>query len=348
MNVIDLGTTKNTTMKQPFGTDYKSVPCFAKKISFNGAGDIFRKSFIETQDEIIKIFENDKLSDGIAGKLPQTWLNKIQTTSKEEKDEIVKRIFLSFRAAIKHLKPYNIDAKSIKFSQKQADLENRRLKEASKFLTKALHHFGILEDTNSVYFKRRKVRGKYINRGYLLAERGKNPTLEKLFIKTFKKTDNTIEANANGKYSELAHGLYLNELKCEYISKFYWGDVKAGYLATEYETPPKHISPIVQFKKEYKDLLDFAVDFFKQTGISLMDIMKKGINPGKINNRNRFEPANKEDLIIGFLQTTLNKAGLCHCDLHKDNAVIGTDKNGKAIVKIVDIGGVVKRYSIND
>ena len=345
MNVIDLGTTKKITMKQPFGTDSKSVPCFAPKIAFTGATDIFRKSFIETQDEIIKIFENDKFADGIAGKLPQNWLNKIQTTSKEEKDEIVKRIFLSFRAAIKHLKPYNTDTKSIKFSQKQADLENKRLKEASEFLTKALRHFGILEETNSVYFKRRKVRGKYINRGYLLAERGKAPSLERLFIKTFKKNlDNTIEANANGKYSELAHGLNLNELKCEYISKFYWGDVKAGYLATEYETPPKYSSPIVQFKKEYKDLLNFAVDFLDQTGINLMDIMKKGINPGKINKRNRFEPANKEDLIIGFLQTTLNKAGLCHCDLHKDNAVIGTDKNGKAIVKIVDIGGVVKRY----
>ena len=345
MNVINLGTTPNKTMKQPFGTDIKSVPCFVKTPAFTGVTDVFRKKFVTTQKEIIEIFENDKTSDGIAGTLPKNWLVRLHAQTREEKNNIEKKIFLTLRAAIRHLKPYNVNIKHKNYSQHKAELERKQIKESSEFLTKAFRHFGIIPETNSVYLKQRKVHGKYINRGYLLAERGKNPTLEKIFIKTFKKINpDLIECNTNGKYAELAHGLNLNELKCDYISKVYWGDVKADYIATEYESPPRFSSPIVQFKKEYNNLLDFAMDFYKQTGIKLLELMKKGINPGKTTHKNKFEPKHKDDLIVGFLQSILEKAGLCHCDLHKDNAIIGTDKSGKAIVKIVDIGGVTKRY----
>lgn len=346
MNVINLGTTLNKTMKQPFGTDKKSVPCFVNQTSFCGATDIFTKNFINTQKEIAEIFLNDRASDGIAGTLPKNWQKKLSTLCKKEREEVSQKIFLAFRAAIKHLKPYDVTEVNKSYSRQKADLENKRIKEASTYLTNTLRHFGILDESNSVYLKRRNVRGKYIKRGYVLVEKGKNPTLEKLFIKTFKKINpDMYEANTNGVYAELAHGLNLNSLNCKYISKIYWGDIKAGYMATEYETPPKKISPIVHFKKEYPSLTDFSIDFLKQTGIELIELAKKGINPGKINRRNKFEPKSKEDLITGYLQLILDKVGLVHCDLHKDNAIIGTDKSGNAIVKIVDIGGVTKRYS---
>ncbi len=345
MNVINLGTTLNKTMKQPSGTDRTSVPCFVKQTSFTGATDIFTKNFIPTQKEIAEVFANDKACDGIAGFLPQRWYAKLKGETFSEKVELEKKVLHAFRAAVKHLKPYNEDPSSPKFKRYLFDLENKRLKEASDYLTKVLRHFGILPETNSVYFKIRKVHGQYIERGYLLCERGKNPTLEKLFIKTFKKLNpERPDANTNGIYAELAHGLNLNSLKCPYISKIYWGDVKAGYMATEYETPPKHSSPIVHFKKEYNNFLDFSFDFFKQTGIKLIELLESGINPGRTTRRNKFEPKGKEELITGYLQLTLDKVGLMHCDLHKDNAIIGTDKGGKAIVKIVDIGGVTKRY----
>ena len=134
---------------------------------------------------------------------------------------------LAFRAAIKHLKPYNAPEQSKEYSMRKVQLENKRVKEASHFLTKALRHFGILSETGSVNFKRRKVHGSYINRGYVLREKSENPTLEKLFIKTFKNYNkDTINANYNGTYAEMAHGLNINELNCKYISKIYWGDVK--------------------------------------------------------------------------------------------------------------------------
>ena len=324
--------------------DFKS----SKPLSFTGATDIFTKHFIETQKEIEEIFIKDPESNWIAGSLPAGWIKKLENYPAETKNEIIKKIFLAFRAAVKHLKPYNAPARSKEFNQQKRNLENRRIKEASHFLTKALRHFGIIPETNSVNLKRRKVTGRYIDRGYVLREKGKNPSLEKLFIKKFRDSiPDSIEADYNGVKAETAHWLNLNKLNCKYISKLYWGDIKGNYITSEYATPPRHISPIVRFKSSYQTLQDFYYDFQKQTGIDVTELIDRNINPGKTNPKGRYVPKSKEEIIIGYLQSELEKAGLRHLDLHKDNAVIGTDENGKAIVKIIDIGGVVKEHRMS-
>ena len=327
--------------------DLNTKKIVRNSVSFTGVTEVFQKRFIQTQKEIADVFAKHPEDDGIAGSLPANWLAKIADKSKEEQSFIVAKIFKAFRAAIKHFRPYNAPKKTkSSYSQHKANLENKRIKEASVFLTKALRHFGILSEENSVNFKRRKVHGNYINRGYVLKERGKNPSLEKLFIKIFKNLDpRRPDANFNGKDAETAHWLYLNQIKCKNISKIYWGDTKGAYIATEYETPPKHSSPIVQLKQSYKSLGDFGIDFERQTGLSLEDLLNRGIVPGKIDRKGRFVPKSKEDLIMGYLHRELNDAGLMHSDLHKDNAVIGTDENGKPIVKIIDIGGLMKNIS---
>ncbi len=314
-------------------------------LSFTGATDIFAKNFIETQKEIEEIFLKDPESNWIAGSLPDGWLKKLSNLPEKIQKDTIKKIFLAFRAAIKHIKPYNTPEISKKFNQNRKNLENKRLKESSHFLTKALRHFGIIPETNSVNFKQRKVKGRYINRGYVLSEKGQNPTLERLFIKIFRKNiPDSIDANYNGVKAETAHWLNLNELKCKYISKIYWGDIKGNYMASEYATPPKYISPIVHFKPIYETLQDFYYDFQNQTGIDVTELIYRNITPGKTNPKGKYVPKSKEEIIIGYLQSELEKAGLRHLDLHKDNAVIGTDENGKAIVKIIDIGGVVKEH----
>ena len=341
--MINLGIT-NLTMKQSVGTDVRAVPSCAKKISFTGATEVFKKNFLNTYEDILDVFAKNPQDDGVAGTLPTNWMARISSYPDDEKNIIIRKVYGAFRAAVKHFHPYNARKNSSSYSQHKANLENRRIKEASLFLTKALRHFGILPEGNSVIFKRRKVYGNYINRGYLLREKGQNPTLEKLFIKSFKPLNSLrYDANFNGKSAETAHWLYLNELNCKNISKIYWGDTKAAYIATEYETPPKYCSPIVQLKKSYNSLNDFGKDFERQTGLSLDDLLSRNIVPGRINRKGRFEPKSKEDLIMGYLHTELNNAGLMHSDLHKDNAVIGTDKDGKPIVKIIDIGGVMKK-----
>ena len=53
-----------------------------------------------------------------------------------------------------------------------------------------------------------------------------------------------------------------------------------------------------------------------------------------------FKPDTKGNIIIGFLQAILAKHGLYHNDLHNLNAIIGSNKNHKPLVKLVDIGGL--------
>ena len=315
--------------------------------SFTGAADIFAKKFIETQKEIDEIFLKNPEDNWIAGSLPQGWLEKLQKFPEDTRKDVTQKIFLAFRAAVKHLKPYNAPKTSKDYSINGQNKENRNAKEASKYLTKALRHFGIIPETNSVNFKRRKVFGQYINRGYVLKEKGQNPTLEKLFIKIFKKTNpDILDTNYNGVKAETAHWLNLNQINCKYISKIYWGDIKGNFIASEYATPPKYISPIVKFKAAYNTLQDFYHDFQKQTGIDVTELIDRNITPGKTNPKGLYVPKSKEEIIIGYLQSELDEAGLRHLDLHKDNAVIGTDENGKAIVKIIDIGGVVKQIKL--
>lgn len=315
-----------------------------KNITINRATDVFKKQFIATQKEIATILQQDSNADWIVGNLPKTWLERIPAKAENEKEETAKKIFQAFRAAIKYLRPYNAPIKSKQYNKNKADAENRRIKEASNYLTKALRHFGIISESTCVNLKRRKVYGEYINRGYVLSEKGQNPTLEKLFIKTFKKLNpELLDANYNGIYAEAAHGLNLNELGCKHLSKLYWGDIKGSYMTTEYETPPKHCSPIIKFKKSYDTIYDFAKDFYKQTGIELSEMFERGITIGKTNKYGKFEPKDKEYLLIGYLQSVLEKAGLYHGDLHKNNAIIGTDSFGKPILKIIDFGGIMKK-----
>ncbi len=313
-------------------------------INFRGVTKELSKKFTLCQEEVIDEFLKDPDANWIAGALPDSWLARLKGKSEEEIKNIVKKIFLVFRSAIKHLKPYNAQKGSKEYNQHRANLENRRIREASRFLTKGLRHFGILPETNSVNLKRLKVNGKFINRGYVLREKGKNPTLEKLFIKKFNKPINSLnpESTTNGQFSELSHGLYLNEhIKSEHMGKFFWGDTKVGYLATKYETPPKYISPIVKFKTSYKDEEEFAQDLLEQTGIKLEDIKRSETPIGKYKN-GEFHPLPKECTILEYLQTIFKELGLYHFDLHSLNALIGTSKNGKPIVRITDIGGIEK------
>lgn len=309
---------------------------------FNGVTEVLSEKFIKTQEEIITEFCKDKASQGIAGTLPPYWLAKLQGLPVEIKDTTIQKVLLAFRSAIKYLRPYNAPVNSKEYRQVRADAENRRLKEASAFLTKSLRHFGILSETNSVNFKRLKVKGHYMERGYVLREKGENPTLEQLFIKKFKHINPMcVEANSHGKYSELAHGLFLNHsLNTKFISKFYWGDTQASYMATEYQVPPIKVSPIVKLKAKYPTKCDFIKDLYRQTGITSKVLEEYNVNVGKTLENGEFIPLSKDDIIITLYQKMLDKIGLVHLDLHNLNAVIGSTKTKQPIVKLIDVGGL--------
>ena len=318
------------------------LPKLRHKPSFCGVTDVFRKTYIKTQAEIIDAFERDPKADGIAGELPPYWLAKLNNKTAEEREIIIPKILKAFRAAINHLKPYTESKDSKIYYERCAQRENRRIKESSKYLTKVLRHFGILPETNEVYFRKLKATGSYTKRTYTLKEKGCTPSLEKLFIKIFKPLNpNSIYADLHGKYSELAHGLYLNsKIPNKHIVKMFWGDTKANYLTAEYVCPPKHISPIVQLKKSYKTLNEFAADLFRQTGIQIKDLNNRGVEFGKFNEKDgRFYPYDKDHIVTKLIDSILSDANLSHSDLHDQNAIIGNN-NGFAILKLIDIGGV--------
>ena len=344
--MINLGNT-NYTMK-PFcgnGCNNPAPQSYfdrSQNISFTGVTEELSKKFVKTKQEVIDEFIKDPASNWVAGNLPKNWLDRISYLPIEKQKEVQQKVFMIFRAAIKHLKPYCAKKGSPEFSQKKVDLENKRLKEASLFLTKGLRKFGILPETNSVNFKRLKVSGAYTQRGYLLREKGKNASLEKLFIKKYNNKDklNCLDTDYNGRYSEIAHGLFLNKnIKSRFMGNFYWGDMKAGYMAAEYQTLPKGISPIVNFKKTYRNIHEFFNELYDTTNIKSNELLRHGIKVGRIT-PDGFQPESKENIIIKLLQKILAKHGLFHNDLHNLNAIIGSNERHKPVVKLIDIGGL--------
>lgn len=311
-----------------------------KKIpSFCGVTDVLRKTYIRTYDEIVDEFKKDKAADGIAGDLPPYWLAKLSGYSVEEREIVAKKIMKAFRAAVKHLKPYLSKPSDKEYRVGKVYAENRRVKEASAYLTKVLRHFGVLTDTNTVYFHKLKSTGSFTKRTYALTEKGINPTLERLFVKIFR--NQTAQRDYHGKYAELAHGLFLNNnSNSRHLMQLYWGDTKAGFLASEYLVPPRHVGPIVKLKKSYKNIEAFSEDFFKQTGIQLKELQDRNIYIGKVAADGTFTPASKDTIIEGLISSILKDINLLHTDLHDQNAIIGS-KNGRALLKLIDIGGII-------
>ena len=342
IGVINLGT-HNYTIKSYCGNASKAVPHSSQQTpSFCGVTEELSKRFIKTQSEIVAEFAKDPKSMGIAGTLPPYWMAKLEGKNVQEKDEIIHKTFMLFRAAMKHLKPYNAQKNNPHYNQGKAELENKRIKEVSQFLTKGLRKFGILADTNSVKLKKLKVKGSYTDRAYVLSEKGEHPTLEKLFIKKFKKQNHLSQMNdSHGQYAELAHGLYANnEIKNSVIQRFYWGDTSQGYMTTEYLVPPKHVSPIVKLKKVYSDAAEFAADFYRQTGLKLKDLHQYSVPYGKTLENKEFIPLDKASIINKYIASVLEKANLRHSDLHEQNAIIGSTRDGQPVLKLIDIGGL--------
>ena len=149
--------------------------------------------------------------------------------------------------------------------------------------------------------------------------------------------------DSHGQYAELAHGLYANsEIKNNVIQRYYWGDTSQGYMATEYLVPPKHVSPIVKLKQIYSDAAEFAADFYRQTGLRLKDLHQYNVPYGNMDNKG-FIPLDKATIINKYISSVLEKANLKHTDLHDQNAIIGSTRDGQPVLKLIDIGGVLER-----
>ncbi len=262
---------------------------------FSGLTRTLSKNYFATLEEIKDVFEKHPKSNGIAGSLPYSWIKNIRYSPKNYRDSAIKEVYATMRDI---------------FSAPG------ELKQKSKQLTEVLHKTGILPDTNIMIIKQRKLDGSTISGVFTIHEKGKNPSLDPVFIKKFKAPELiALRKDCDGLYPETALGLHFNKLMADrHIWKFFWSDVKAGYIASHYDSQPKNIKipASLGISSDEADKEKFFKKLMKITG-DYTDIRK-----------------------------ILAKYGFMHQDYHDENLVITRDKKGNLITKLIDIGSVVR------
>lgn len=270
-------------------------------INFQGAAKILRKRHFTTEKAIINVLTTHPNSNGIVGTLPYGWLKNISQLPKNQKDDIIKNIFKLFRNTFAH-----------KYNKKE-------LVQVSKDFTQMLHNLGVISETNQIIIKKRKVDGAIITGAYTIKERGKNKTLEPLFVKQFYDNTGKFMANKEGIFAEIALGLHLNKIsgKNEHILSPYFGDTKAKFMVSKYEMIPQNIKIPRALTLEELYLKPSAL---KEQFSKLRTLTKDYTNFDKL----------------------LAKLGFVHQDLHDQNIVITRNKKGNLILKLIDLGKIVK------
>lgn len=270
-------------------------------INFQGATKILQKRHFTTEKAIINVLTTHPNSNGIVGTLPYGWLKNISQLPKSQKDGIIKNIFKLFRNTFAH-----------KYNKKE-------LVQVSKDFTQMLHNLGVISETNQIIIKKRKVDGAIITGAYTIKERGKNKTLESLFVKQFYDNTGKFMANKEGIFAEIALGLHLNKIsgKNEHILSPYFGDTKAKFMVSKYEMIPQNIKIPRALTLEELYLKPSAL---KEQFSKLRTLTKDYTNLDKL----------------------LAKLGFVHQDLHDQNIVITRNKKGNLILKLIDLGKIVK------
>lgn len=272
----------------------------SNQIQFKGLTRTLSRKYFGTLQDIQDVFTKNPNANDIAGSLPYTWLQPIQHKSKQERAQAIKSVYSAMR---------RIFGEYIHENPPKTEL-----KDYSRILTHTLRKAGIIPESNIVIIRKRKVDGSTISGIYTIHEKGKNPTLEKILIKKYKKLSKSRQ-NSEGVMPETALGLHLNKLACDrHILKILWGDAKAGYTASIYEVSPKNVK-IPKKLSLFSDQKD-KEKFFKK----LMMITQDFTDIRKI----------------------LAKYGFKHCDFHDENILITRDKKGNLLTKLIDIGRIEK------
>lgn len=262
---------------------------------FSGLTRALSKSYFATFEEIKDVFEKHPKADGIAGSLPYSWIKNIQHQPKDFRDTVIKEVYAVMREI---------------FSAPD------ELKQKSKYLTDVLHKTGILPESSIMIIKKRKLDGSTISGVFTIHEKGKNPTLEPVFIKKFLAPEpKSFRKDYNGLYPETALGLHFNKLMADrHIWKFFWSDVKAGYIASHYDAQPQNV-------KIPRHLM---------------------LSSDEIDKENYFKKLMKITGDYTDIRKILAKYGFIHQDYHDENIVITRDKKGNLITRLIDLGRITR------
>lgn len=204
-------------------TQFAQAQTEDKRIKFQGATRTLKKCHFKTKNEIVEVFTKHPNSDGIAGSLPNGWLENIKQLPKDKKSYIIKNVYKFFRDNFAH------------------NHNEKELVKISKKFTNKLRELGVIPQTNQVVVKKKNARGATIAAAYTIKERGENKTLEPLFIKLFRR-NLMLGEDKEGAFAELALGLHLKKLLGnEHILNTYFGDTKGRFLVSKYEISPQNV-----------------------------------------------------------------------------------------------------------
>ncbi len=276
--------------------NYSTVP----KIHFQGATRTLRRRHFKTEKEILDVFVKYPKSDGIVGSLPYGWLKNIIHLPKEQKTDKIKNIYQLFRETFAN-----------SYSKKE-------LVQISEKFTNILRETGVISPENKIVIKKRNVDGAIITGAYTIKERGKNKSLEPLFVKMFYDNSGKKSADKEGVFSETALGLHLNRLyRDEHILCPFFSDTKAKFMVSRYEIMPQNVKvPRGLNKEELYSSPSALKNYFEK----LKTLTKDYIDFEKF----------------------LAKQGFEHQDLHNKNIIVTRNKRGSLILKLIDLGKIVK------
>ncbi len=276
---------------------------YKPRVHFNGLTSKLRKTNPKCMEDIRDMFIKYQKSDGIAGSLPSSWIERISSKSKDEKGSAIKTIYAKIREIVQNLGD-NASSKN-------------ELKKASKELTETMRKTGFLPKTNSVFIQERKVFGGVMSKALTIHEYGKNPSLQKLFIKKYIPHEDLplVQAQNNGLLPELSLGLRMNYVhKNRHNLRIYWGDYAGNFMVSEYLQPVKNVK--IPTRWSLYGCYNAWENFFEK--------LKK---------------LTRDDKKISEI---LRNRGYIAFDLHDCNVMVCKDKKGLPVVKILDYGDILK------
>ncbi len=199
--------------------------------------------------------------------------------------------------------------------------DNNNLQQISERFTLTLRDLNIIPAENQIIIKKRKLDGKMLRGAFTIKERGKSKTLEPLFVKQFIKSSRKHPPDDEGLLPELALGLHLHRIfRDEHIIRPYFSDTKARFMVSKYEITPQNVKiprPLTKSEMFTYGAVPYLQNLRKITG----------------DNTN--------------IQSILLKKGFYHKDLHDQNVLITKDKKENLIVKLIDLGKIIKLKPIN-
>ena len=232
------------------------------KISFMGVSKQISNKLYEFFTDIEEVLNQNNRTYGVAGNLPEEWLEHVP---KKMKKVVINNVLAAFAVAADQLTFFNDTIEALHLMQKSEQNKEIKLKvqQASKYLETSFIETGIINADDTIDLK-------FVGIG----EFGMSYTFkvgdEIYSFKQFNPYERFTHKpdHPHGKLMEPNRAIFLNKLiknKDTQFSKFYFADLKNAYMVTKYidkDTPePKQSFDLKSVGLQYGDDSSAKKDF---------------------------------------------------------------------------------------